>query len=242
MKEDFNKFINNYEKNKNLIKDNSFKTIEKFMSLFKNPLLSKLKSDIDLDFIIDDKIKYKFNEENNIIKNIEKEYLIKIYISQKENLSELFFEKLLNALIDIFDPIKIFLNIKFFKKSLKFILRNIKNKNILEIINKSININKEIDYQNKKNIILFLYYYYIYNKFNNDDEILNSNNINFEYIKVIFDLRKILNLYLAKESDYISCQNYFNYIFNKHFFTIKDLSKKNNILFPKLLNTFLNYI
>ena len=242
MKEDFNKFINNYEKNKTLIKDNSFKTIEKFMSLFKNPSLSKLKSDIDLNFIIDDKIIYKFNEENNIIENIEKEYLIIIYITQKENLSELFFEKLLNVLIDIFDPIKIFLNIKFFKKSLKFILRNIKNKNILEIINKSININKEIDYQNKKNIILFLYYYYIYNTFNTDDEIINSNNINFEYIKVIFDLKKILNLYLAKESDYISCQNYFNYIFNKHFFTIKDLSKKNNILFPKLLNTFLNYI
>ena len=42
MKEDLNKFIEIYEDNKSIIKDNSFKTIEKFMNLFKNPNLLKL--------------------------------------------------------------------------------------------------------------------------------------------------------------------------------------------------------
>ena len=33
MKEDFNELIEKYEKNKNLIKDNSYKTIEKFLQI-----------------------------------------------------------------------------------------------------------------------------------------------------------------------------------------------------------------
>ena len=244
MKEDYNKFIEIYEENKSIIKNNSYKTIEKFMSLFKNPLFTKLNTDNDLDFIINDKILFKFKEETNNIEYIEREYLNIIYISLKENVPESFYEKLLIALIETFDLAKIFINIKFFKKSLKFILNNIKNKNPLDIINKIINDNKEINYQNKKNVVIFLFYYYYYNKIKDINEVDIINN-QFDYIKVIFDLNKILNLYLTKESDFISCQNYFNYIFNKHFFTIKNLSKNdnnNNNLFSKLLNTFLELL
>ena len=238
MKEDFNKFIDIFENNKTIIKDNSYKTIEKFMSLFKNSSFSKLNSDTELDFLFNNKIIYKFNEENSILENLEKEYLILIYISLKENIPESFYEKLLIALMEIFNPVKIFLNLKFFKKSLKFILKNIKKKNPLEIIDNSINNNKDLEINNinKKNIIIFLYNYY----FNNINEI---NDINFDYIKVIFDLSKILNLYLTKESDYISCKNYFNYLFNKHFFAIKKKSEENNeCLFSKLLNIFLQFL
>ena len=65
MKEDLNKFIEIYEDNKSIIKDNSFKTIEKFMNLFKNPNLSKLTSDNDLDFFF--KIKLFLNSKKMII-------------------------------------------------------------------------------------------------------------------------------------------------------------------------------
>ena len=116
-------------------------------------------------------------------------------------------------------------------------------KNPLEIIDKSINNNKElvINNINIKNIIIFFYYYYFYN--NNEIQEIDASNNNFDYIKVIFGLNKILNLYLTKESDFISCQNYFNYLFNKHFFAIKKISPdKNNFLFSKLLNTFLQLL
>ena len=208
MKEDFNKFIKTYEMNKNIIKNNSYKTIEQFMSLFKNPSFIKLNSNNELDFLIDNNIIFKFVEENNTLENIEKEFLILIYISQKENVPESFYSKLLLSLIDNFSPTQIFMNIKFFKKCLKFILKNLKHNIIIEIINKSINDNKELEInnKNKSNIIIFLYYYYLYNinnEINNDN--IDINNNNFNYIKIIFDLNKILNLYLTKESDYISC-------------------------------------
>ena len=234
MKEDFNELIEKYEKNKNLIKDNSYKTIEKFLNLFKNPSFAKLKSDNDLDFLFEDKIIFKFNEEN-ILENIEKEYLILIYISQKENVKNSFYEKLLLELLNKFNPLEIFLNLKFFKKCLKFILKN--KKDSIDTIKKALDNNNEIENINKRNIILFLYYYYY---ISNAQNINDLQNVNFEYIKVIFDLKKILYLYLTKESDYISCHNYFNYLFNKHFFKIKDISKNN--LFPKLLNAFLEYL
>ena len=234
MKEDFNELIEKYEKNKNLIKDNSYKTIEKFLNLFKNPSFAKLKSDNDLDFLFEDKIIFKFNEEN-ILENIEKEYLILIYISQKENVKNSFYEKLLLELLNKFNPLEIFLNLKFFKKCLKFILKN--KKDSIDTIKKALDNNNEIENINKRNIILFLYYYYY---ISNAQNINDLQNVNFEYIKVIFDLNKILYLYLTKESDYISCHNYFNYLFNKHFFKIKDISKNN--LFPKLLNAFLEYL
>ena len=234
MKEDFNELIEKYEKNKNLIKDNSYKTIEKFLNLFKNPSFAKLKSDNDLDFLFEDKIIFKFNEEN-ILENIEKEYLILIYISQKENVKDSFYEKLLLELLNKFNPLEIFLNLKFFKKCLKFILKN--KKDSIDTIKKALDNNNEIENINKRNIILFLYYYYY---ISNAQNINDLQNVNFEYIKVIFDLNKILYLYLTKESDYISCHNYFNYLFNKHFFKIKDISKNN--LFPKLLNAFLEYL
>lgn len=234
MKEDFNELIEKYENNKNLIKDNSYKTMEKFLNLFKNPSLVELKSDNDLDFLFEDKIIFKFNEES-ILENIEKEYLILIYISQKENVKDSFYEKLLLELLNKFNPLEIFLNLKFFKKCLKFILKN--KKNSIDTIKKALDNNNEIDNINKRKIILFLYYYYYVS---NAQNVNDSQNVNFEYIKVIFDLNKILYLYLTKESDYISCHNYFNYLFNKHFFKIKDIGKDN--LFPKLLNTFLEYL
>ena len=243
MKEDFNNFVEIFETNKNIIKDNSYKTIEKFMTLFKNPLFSKLNSNNDLDFLLNDRIDFKFNEDNNKLENMEKEYLILIYISQKENIMESFYEKLLIILIESFNPTKIFINLKFFKKCLKFILKSIKTKNPLEIIDKSINNNKELEINNinKKNIITFFYYYYFYN--NNEIQEIDVSSNNFDYIKVIFGLNKILNLYLTKEIDYISCQNYFNYLFNKHFFAIKKINQeKNNFLFSKLLNTFLQLL
>ena len=41
MKDDLNNFINIYENNKSIVKDNSYKTIEKFMNLFKKILYIK---------------------------------------------------------------------------------------------------------------------------------------------------------------------------------------------------------
>ena len=232
MKEDLNKFIEIYENNKSIIKDNSFKTIEKFMNLFKNPNLSKLTSDNDLDFIFQDKIIFKFKEDDNYILNIEKEYLILIYISQKENIPQIFFQKILKELIDLFDPIKILLNIKFFKKCFKFFLKNLENKNALEIINNN-NIN-----ESKKKIIMFLYYYNYFSEIKLKNKEINIE-INFDYIKLFFELNKILNLYLNKESESIQCQNYFNYLFNKHFSLIKEI---NINIFSNLVNKFLELL
>ena len=84
MKENFNNFVEIFETNKNIIKDNSYKTIEKFMLLFKNPLFSKLNSNNDLDFLLNDRIAFKFNEDNNKLENMEKEYLILIYIAKRK--------------------------------------------------------------------------------------------------------------------------------------------------------------
>ena len=229
MKEDLNRFIEIYENNKNIIKDNSYKTIEKFMALFKNKDYSLLNTDNDIDFIINDKIIFLFNEEDNYLKNIEKEYLILIYISQKENISEIFFEKILKVLIETFDTNKILVNIKFFKKSFKFFLKKIKSKKALEIIN---NINL---IESKKKIILFLYYYNYFSEIKLTNKEINPE-INFDYIQLIFELNKILNLFLNKETESISVQNYFNYLFNKHFFLIKEL---NINLFTSLVNKFL---
>jgi len=233
MKEDFNKFIDIYEKNKNLVKDNSFKTIEKFMLLFKNPNFEKLDNDNELDFLIDDKILFKFKEEDYYLENIEKEYLILIYISQKENIPENFFEKIFKALIDIFDPIKILYNIKFFKKCFKFYLKHIKNRNIFELINNDTNIN-----ESKQKIITFLYYYNYFCDIKSNQNNIN-NNINFDYIKFFFELKNTLNLYITKETESISCQNYFNYLFNKHFFLIKEFDQN---LFSSLVNKFLELL
>ena len=236
MKDDLNNFINIYENNKSIVKDNSYKTIEKFMNLFKKNTLYKINTDDELDFIINDKIIFKFKEEENYIENIEKEYLILIYLSQKENISEIFFEKILKALIDIFDPCKILLNIKFYKKCFKFFVNRIKNKNALDIINSVNNLN-----ENKKSILIFLYYYNYFSqmKINKDNININIKGINFDYIKLSFDLNNILNLYITKETEAISCQNYFNYLFNKHFFLIKEL---NAALFSNLINTFLEFL
>jgi hypothetical protein len=68
---------------------------------------------------------------------------------------------------------------------------------------------------------------------------INIKGINFDYIKLLFDLNNILNLYITKETEAISCQNYFNYLFNKHFFLIKEL---NAALFSNLINTFLEFL
>jgi hypothetical protein len=125
------------------------------------------------------------------------------------------------VLIDVFDPIKIFLNIKFFKKCFKFFSNKIKNKNVLNIINNINNLNEA-----KKSILVFLYYYNYFSEIKKEKRDINNiidNNINFDYIKLLFELNKILNLYITKESESISCQNYFNYLFNKHFFLIKEL-------------------
>ena len=235
MKEDLNKFIEIYENNKSIIKDNSYKTIEKFMNLFKN---NKLNSEEDLDFIIEDKIIFNFKEDDNYILNLEKEYLILIYISQKENISEKFFQKILKELFDIFEPVKILLNIKFFKKCFKFFSNNLDNKKVFEIINNiNLNNNNNIN-ESKKKIIMFLYYYnYFCEAKTKNIEI--EDQINFDYINLIFELNKILNLYLNKETELISCQNYFNYLFNKHFFLIKEL---NSQIFSILINKFLELL
>ena len=234
MKDDLNNFINIYENNKSIMKDNSYKTIEKFMNLFKKNTLYKINSDDELDFIINDKIIFKFKEDENYIENIEKEYLILIYICQKDGTPEIFFEKILKALIDIFDHSKILLNIKFYKKCFKFFVNKIKNKNALDIINSINNLN-----ENKKSILTFLYYYNYFSQMKINKENINIDNINFDYIKLLFELNNILNLYITKETEAISCQNYFNYLFNKHFFLIKDL---NIVLFSNLINKFLEYL
>ena len=231
MKEDLNKFIEIYENNKSIIKDNSYKTIEKFMNLFKN---NKINSEEDLDFIINDKIIFNFKEDDNYLLNIEKEYLILIYISQKENISEKFFENILKVLFELFEPVKILLNIKFFKKCFKFFMKHLENTKVLEIINNINLINNNIN-ESKKKIIMFLYYYNYFCEIKIKN-IEIKEQINFDYINLIFELNKILNLYLNKETELISCQNYFNYLFNKHFFLIKDL---NTNIFSILINKFL---
>ena len=237
MKEDLNKFIETYENNKSIIKDNSYKTIEKFMNLFKKSTLYKVNNEDQLDFIINDNIIFKFKDDDDSIENIEKEYLILIYISQKENIPDIFFEKIFKVLIDVFDPIKIFLNIKFFKKCFKFFSNKIKNKNALDIINNINNLNEA-----NKSILVFLYYYNYFSEIKKEKRDINNiidNNINFDYIKLLFELNKILNLYITKETESISCQNYFNYLFNKHFFLIKEL---NISLFSLLINKFLEFL
>ena len=231
MEADFETFISKYQNNKSIIKDNSFKTIEKFMSLLKNNESNKLSKETDLDFILTKNIIHKFSlNDENILENIENEYLILIYISQKENTPIEFYKKLLKKTIENFDLSKIFLNLKFFKKTLKFIFISL-NKNLTpnEILNLILELTDN-EIIGKKDILIFFYNYFIFK--NN----LYQNSINFEYIKVIFDINKILKQTLSKDSEIISAQNYFNYLFNNNFFNIKNCSHD---LFSQLVETFL---
>ena len=236
MKEDFNKFIEIYENSKSIIKDNSFKTIEKLMSLFKNNFIIKINDGNALNFLINDKIMFKFKEEEKYLNDIEKEYLFLIYLSQKENISQEFHKKIFIYLLNAFDPIKIFLNIKFYKKCFKYFMNKINHMNIVEIINNNINNDNNNQNINKKKVINFLYYY---NYFLNKEEKNINLDINFGYIKLLFDLKEILNLYISKETDSISCQNYFNYLFNKHFFCIQKISSN---IFISLITKFLELL
>ena len=85
---------------------------------------------------------------------------------------------------------------------------------------------------------MFLYYYNYFSEAKTKN-IEMKEQINFDYINLIFELNKLLNLYLNKETELISCQNYFNYLFNKHFFLIKEL---NSQIFSILINKFLELI
>ena len=71
----YNNFIENYNFNKDIIKDTSFKVIKKFMNIFKDDIKDNIENCDYLLLVIQ-----KFNEDN-LIENIENEYLNLIYIS-----------------------------------------------------------------------------------------------------------------------------------------------------------------
>ncbi len=120
----YKNFIEKYSINKDVIKDSSFKVIKKFMNLFKNIIDNNLKNDYFLNDI------QKFNE-NDIIDNIENEYLNLIYILfliEKNNNKDLikeFYLKLFSITLNNYNIKRIILNFSLFKKTFNMIIKGL---------------------------------------------------------------------------------------------------------------------
>ncbi len=229
-------FIENYNFNKDIIKDISFKVIKKFMNIFKDDIKDNIEN---CDYLLLEI--QKFNEDN-LIENIEKEYLNLIYISfiteknNNKNSKRDFYIKLLSQTLNNYYLKRILLNFSIFKKTFKIIIRELfynydDLNNYIEVIKKEINKHNE-NYKSK--ILLFLFYNFLFTQ---------SNNLSIEpnYIDINFEIPNILKLTLnmiIKDITLImnSVQNSFNYIFNKHFFF---LQKNNPIQYENLKNYFI---
>ncbi len=245
MENEYNIFIKQYFDNKNIIKDNSFKTIKNFMKIFKNNYINLYSSE---QFEKKENFNFIFNKilefnEDEIILNKEIEYLNIIfieYITDKcKNL--LFFENLFIKIIETFYLKKIFLNFDIFIKYFKFSLKNLNklnndddNYNLKEkISNLILNIN------DKKRIEILNLIFYIYILKINPNLLLNNNNYTPFYIDIIFDMTNIIKLNINEinqTSTINSIQNSFNYLFNKHYFLLKNSFNEN------LFKIFLPYL
>ena len=232
----YNNFIENYNFNKDIIKDTSFKVIKKFMNIFKDDIKDNIENCDYLLLVIQ-----KFNEDN-LIENIENEYLNLIYISfisdknDNKDSKRDFYIKLLSQTLNNYFLKRILLNFSIFKKTFKMIIRELFNNyddlnNYIEVIKKEINKNNE---KYKSEILLFLFYNFLFT---------NSNNLLIEpnYIDINFEIPNILKLTLnmiIKDIALIinSVQNSFNYIFNKHFFFLQN---NNPIQYENLKNYFI---
>ena len=233
----FKNFIEKYYINKDVIKDSSFKVIKKFMNLFKNLIDDNIKNDYFLNEI------QKFNE-NDVIDNMENEYLNLIYILfliEKNNNKDLikeFYLKLFSITLNNYNLKRIILNFSIFKKNFNIIIKGLYNCyndiiNFIEVIKNEIIKHNE---NNKINILLFLFYCVLFSITQSKDLLIEPN-----YIDIIFIIPNILNLNLNLELNDIkliisSIQNSFNYIFNKHFFL---LQKLNNNQFELIKNYFI---
>ena len=231
----YKNFIEKYSINKDVIKDSSFKVIKKFMNLFKNIIDNNLKNDYFLNDI------QKFNE-NDIIDNIENEYLNLIYILfliEKNNNKDLikeFYLKLFSITLNNYNIKRIILNFSLFKKTFNMIIKGLFKCygdiiNLIEIIKNEIIKHNE---NNKINILLFLFYCILFSISQSNDLLIEP-----DYIDILFVIPNILNLnFELNEIKLIisSIQNYFNYIFNKHFFL---LQKINNKQFEAIKNYFI---
>ena len=230
-------FIEKYYNNKDVIKDSSFKVMKKFMNLFKNTIDDNIKNDYFLNEI------QRFNE-NDYIDNVENEYLNLIYIlflieknSNKDLIKE-FYLKLFSITLNNYNIKRIILNFSLFKKTFNMIIKELFKCyddiiNFIEVIKNEIIKNNE---NNKINILLFLFYCILFSITKSNDLLIEPN-----YIDIIFIIPNILNLNLNLELNDIkviisSIQNYFNYIFNKHFFL---LQKLNNNQFEIIKNYFI---
>ena len=245
MENEYNNFLKQYFDYKNIIKDNSFKTIKNFMNIFKNNYINLYNSEhfenIENSNFIYNKI-LEFNEDEMII-NKEIEYLNIIFIEfitdKCKNI--IFFEKLFIKTIETFYLKKLCLNFDIFKKYFKFSLRNLNklnndnnNFNLVEkILNLILNIN------DKKRIEILNLIFFIYILKINSNLLLNNNNYTPFYIDIIFDLPNIikLNINEINQTSIInSIQNSFNYLFNKHYFLLKNSFNEN------LFKIFLPYL
>ena len=235
----YKNFIDNYNFNKDIMKDTSFKVIKKFMNIFQDEIKDNIEN---CDYLLIEI--QKFNEDN-LIENIENEYLNLIYltfVTQKNDNKDSkrdFYIKLLSHTLNNYYLKRILLNFSIFKKTFKMIIKELFNNyddlnNYIEVIKKEINKNNE-NYKSK--ILLFLFYNFLCNQ---------SNNLSIEpnYIDIIFEIPNILKLTLnmiIKDIALIinSVQNSFNYIFNKHFFF---LQKNNVIQYENLKNYFIEQL
>jgi len=223
--EDYRNFIQKYYFNRDVIKEFSFKVIKKFMNIFKKKIKNKIN---DCNYIFNEI--QKFNE-NNIIENIEKEYLNLIYfkfLGEKEDNNELskqFYLKLFSITLNNYNIKRIFLNFTIFKKNFNMIIKELykcydNKKNFIEIFYNEI---KNIE-NNKKNILLYLFYCVYFSISQSNNFLIDAN-----YIDIIFTVQNILRENLNFELINIkliicSVENCFIHIFNKHFYLLKKIN------------------
>ena len=190
----FKNFIEKYYINKDVIKDSSFKVIKKFMNLFKNLIDDNIKNDYFLNEI------QKFNE-NDVIDNMENEYLNLIYILfliEKNNNKDLikeFYLKLFSITLNNYNLKRIILNFSIFKKNFNIIIKGLYNCyndiiNFIEVIKNEIIKHNE---NNKINILLFLFYCILFSITKSNDLLIEPN-----YIDIIFIIIKNIfyNIYI----------------------------------------------
>ena len=228
MENSYKQFIENFNNNKDVVKNYSFKVLYKFMNIFQNDINDNIDNSDYFLFEIQ-----KFNE-NDIIDNMEKEYLNLIYIcfltekTENKDMIKGFYLKLLSITLKNYYLKRILLNFTIFKKTFKMIIKELIKHydDIYDFIEEIKNIINKNNQNHISDIILFLFYFLIFSLTNCKDLLIEPN-----YIDIIFSIPDILKLNLnvnIKDIELIinSVQNSFNYIFNKHYFTLEKINIK----------------
>ena len=235
----YKNFIEKYYNNRDIVKDNSFKTIMKFMTIFKKNIKENLENS---EYIFNEIQKFK---EDDYIENTENEYLGIIYImfltenTENKDFIKEFYLKFFSFTLNNYNLRRVILNCRIFKKSFNMIIKELYKyfddlNNFIYVMTNEIT---KINENNNLNIYLFLFYCKLFSISQSNDLLINPN-----YIDIVFVIQNIIKLNLDSNLEDIeikisSVQSIFNYIFEKHFLL---LQKININQYEALINYFIH--